>query len=347
MDSITTLRTRRRLALAGVAALALMTACKPDVRARHTPLNPTAGQTVTFDVTAYDPQGVAEIKIWVNGAAVKTCTSTTTCSFTGGPYPGNDQGYVTYSARAKDTQGNQRTIGSYHFAIGRPWNDQAWIPVRLTDRAPSDAIDVCFAGDFDYDAEVEDLQTDINTKIFDRYFQNNPIQGHRDKYNFYYTTLPVDAANCGQGVTMLNALAGTFCDAFAVLHVANFRDCTVGLRFSAEGGETKAFIHESGHALYGLADEYEGDTSYSYSGPFHNIWPDVTASAPGEQWCQADVSSYGGDASKCQEFCDNSNLCGFGWWRYGTATTVMTNGIFTDPWGLPALKRLEHVHGQY
>jgi hypothetical protein len=82
--------------------------------------------------------------------------------------------------------------------------------------------------------------------------------------------------------------------------------------------------------------------------PYANIWPDIgPGSNTGQQWCQADIAAYGGDPSQCNEFCNDPGDCNFGWWRYTTATTMMRRGLFSDPWGLPALRRLIHVHGKY
>lgn len=53
-----------------------------------------------------------------------------------------------------------------------------------------------------------------------------------------------------------------FRDTDAVLHEENFRDCSIGSWFSAEGHDTKAFLHESGHAVFNMADEYDGNTNY-------------------------------------------------------------------------------------
>lgn len=326
-------------------------ACKPRLQARTSPLNPAATQTVTFTADAVDGDGIDKIKIYVNNGLVKTCNGNTSCSYTGGPYPAQDQGFVSYRVVAKDTKGFVKEVGPYTFAVGRPWNNQTWVPIRTSSLSSQDSINVCFGFDPNsgYNNNLHTFLSDVEDKIFDRYLQTDQIKENESKYKFYYTATPLDASNCG--ATIGNAVvfaAGTHCNAFVVLHNDSRRDCTSGSVFTAEGYTTKAFVHESGHALFGLADEYEGDTSYHLASPHPNIWPDLSSGgSQGKQWCEADITAYGGDTTKCNEFCNDPSDCGFGWWRYTTATTMMVRGLHTDNWGLPALKQVQSVHAQY
>jgi hypothetical protein len=342
----------RTLLVTGLMAVALLfgVACRPRAWIESRPLNPRATDAVTFRVTAEDGDGVAEIKIRVNGTLVKTCNNADTCTFMGGPYPGNDQSVLTYEATVKDNKGNSKQVGPYRSAVGRPWQNQTWIPVRGSQRAAADAIDVCFVGDLDYGGDTDALLSDVADKIFDNYFLTDRIKQNESKYKFFYSATPASVLNCGANIVTAQLLqSGAHCNAIAVLHKSTMQDCTVGNIFTAEGSETKAFVHESGHALFDLADEYEGDTSYHLSHPFPNIWPDLGPGSAqlGEQFCQDGVGAYGGAASQCDEFCDNAVFCGFGWWRYSTATTMMVWGDFDDPWGLPARKKLTWIHGKY
>jgi len=326
-------------------------ACKPKAQVRTSPLNPAASQQVTFTVNAVDGDGVAKIKIFVNNALVKTCNFVDDCEYTGGPYPALDQGIVTYRATAEDTKGYLKQVGPYRFAVGRPWNNQTWVPIRTSQLAAGDAIDVCFGFDPNsgYNGNLHAFLADVEDKIFDRYLQTDLISQSESKYKFYYTATPMSATNCGANLTnALTLAAGGHCDAFAVLHNDKRRDCTSGSVFTAEGYTTQAFVHESGHAIFGLADEYEGDTSYFLPSPHANIWPNVgPGTSTGQMWCQSDIASLGGDTSLCNNFCNDPNDCGFGWWRYTTNTTMMTRGLHTDKWGLPAVAQVNSVHDAY
>jgi hypothetical protein len=332
--------------------LVLGVACNnpaPRVQVVATPLNPRPNEQVTYMATALDADGIAEIRILVDGALVTTCVGPGPCTATHGPYPGSDQDLVVYEAEAKDTKGKWGSIGPYNFAVGRPWQNQTWIPVRGSTLSADDAIDVCFGGAADYLGNIDLLLTHVADKIYNRYLQNTQISLNEHKYRFFYTASSMSGANCGS--TLSNAQIagqGPQCNAVAILHQVNTRDCTVWPFFTAEGTETQAFVHESGHAIFGLADEYEGNTSYFMPSPYANIWLDIgPGSNTGQQWCQADVAAYGGDPSQCNEFCNDPVDCNFGWWRYTTNTTMMTQGFFSDPWGLPALRRVVWLHAKY
>ncbi|MGH0034159.1 MAG: hypothetical protein ACQGVK_03940 [Myxococcota bacterium] len=339
-------RTRRRapaIALAIVAAC-LAVACKPKLEVTHSPLNPNVGQAVTYTATASDPNGIKEIRIIVNGSVVKTCANATSCSETlvsNAP----DGSIVSYAAQADDKQDNTAVKGTYFYGVGAA--HPIWVPARLTIKPHTHAIDVCFAMDTDYGGNLALFQMDVFDKIHNRLFETDVVESNTEKYNFYLSRAAVSAGKCGVIPAFMEG-AGSQCDAFVVLHNDTFRDCTLGDNFSAEGSETKSFIHEAGHALYGLADEYEGDTSYFQPNVFPNIFGNfIQSSNVGEIICQDQVSALGGDPTECTEFCDDPNDCGAGWWRHTTDTVVMNRGFFSDKWGAPARARVDWFHDFY
>ena len=119
----------------------------------------------------------------------------------------------------------------------------------------------------------------------------------------------------------------------AVLHTTNFGDCTnLGLtHYSAEGHDTKAFLHESGHAVFGLADEYDGPTAYFEPANEPNIWNTETE-------CRSEQVAKSRDPDDCWMFTSRSG----GWWGiHGLGDgTVMQIGMVGDPWGAESS---EHV----
>jgi RNA polymerase sigma-70 factor (ECF subfamily) len=82
----------------------------PVLSLSHTPKNPLSNQTVSFNVSASDPSGVAWIEIWVRApgqnvaSLLGTCRNDATCIVIGGPYAA---GQGQYFARAEDKAGNQ------------------------------------------------------------------------------------------------------------------------------------------------------------------------------------------------------------------------------------------------
>jgi hypothetical protein len=73
------------------------------------------GKTITFTANASDNVGVTRIDMWVTAPGgwptkVNTCSNTTSCSYTGGPY--NTQGNLSYFAIAADAAGLEANSGA-------------------------------------------------------------------------------------------------------------------------------------------------------------------------------------------------------------------------------------------
>ena len=99
----------------------------------------------------------------------------------------------------------------------------------------------------------------------------------------------------------------------------------------AEGFNTKAFLHESAHALIGLGDEYDGPTYYGFvKSPEPNIFPSETD-------CQDEQTLKGRDPAACYKFTAREG----GWWSIHTDTTVMEWGSMSNPWGIEAEERVK------
>ncbi|MGA9531353.1 MAG: sigma-70 family RNA polymerase sigma factor [Anaerolineales bacterium] len=93
----------------------------PQVAVSHMPnavRRPTTTELVNFNANASDNLAVAQIEIYVQGPndnspqLVKTCTSTNSCSYLGGPYPAVK---IDYFARANDAAGNQAQSPTHSF----------------------------------------------------------------------------------------------------------------------------------------------------------------------------------------------------------------------------------------
>ena len=80
----------------------------PTLRVFHQPLQPTAGQRITFVARAADPSGISRIELLVNDKTVNVSGGETS-TYTGGPYP---KGIVNYGANAYDTAGNKAWAGA-------------------------------------------------------------------------------------------------------------------------------------------------------------------------------------------------------------------------------------------
>ena len=327
------------------ALFALVGCAAPDVKIFHSPIVARSNETVTF--TAYlldDGYGPADVEILVNATVVKTCqglTSGDTCVYVGGPYSAYDQTTVSYLAKAIDSDNHSDARGYYYFGItdtNYDW-DKPYIPARTTGNSSSKfALLFHMASDYTSFGSFVD---DVEDKIYDVYAEQDLIElvNNIDDFNFYiYRKTAASANNCGSPHADTSTDV-TFRDADAILHIADFGDCanmgTTPPKFSAEGGNTKAFLHESGHGVFGLADEYDGapgcNTYYFEPANSPNIWDE-------ENDCRQEQTDKGRDPDNCREF----TTCQGGWWGIHAAgvNTVMKRGMVGDPWGIEGR---EHV----
>ncbi len=232
----------------------------------------------------------------------------------------------------------------------------------------NERINLVFVPNQDYDGDMTDFLNDIDDRIDNRLGGHPPIDTNLDQFNFYYTELEGNVTgypggNCGE----LSSLPDDFlnrcpqADAVVVLHAAEFTDCNrfsgnVGV-FSAEGGIDRSFIHEAGHGIFQLRDEYDsnrsstpdcGYTSYDTGRALpSNIWET-------EEDCRADSEDQGWDPDQCYMF----TPCQSDWWKLGDATLetddekyldedfqfIMKDGRdFSKGWGDAAARRINWV----
>jgi hypothetical protein len=88
-------------------------------------------------------------------------------------------------------------------------------------------------------------------------------------------------------------------DTGVILHRTTFRDCANRGQavFSAEPTSLGTVLHESGHAPFGLADEYAGAANYFEPSPWPNVYDTLAE-------CQADAPNLGRTAAACRMFTD-------------------------------------------
>jgi hypothetical protein len=222
----------------------------------------------------------------------------------------------------------------------------------------SDKIDLIFVPDEDYGAAADigtwmpGFLSDAGAHIDNLLGGKDPVTGNLDKFNFYYTQKQGTAStdHCGNASLPNNLLQDcTYADAVVVLHKNEFGDCANANLYTAEGPvfPKKSFIHETGHAVFGLADEYDDSrcvsepkkaTNYSQPNPMPNIWRS-------EANCVEDASStVGWDPADCYKFTE----CKGGWWKLGTTEYIMEDGPhFDNGWGVAASRRISWVLEQY
>jgi len=252
------------------------------------------------------------------------------------------------------TAGPTKTNESYVNDVISYYND--YKSKYINTRAYADAIDVVFVPDEDYGGNIDLFLEHVNDKINNRYGAVAPISENMDDFNFYYTEEEADArpGNCGNDLPTNFWQYCPFADAVAVLHTADFGDCAdIQARvFSAEGHNTATFLHESSHAIFGLADEYNPHrmcyTDYFQADPHPNIWDSL-------EECIDDANREGWDATRCRQFC-NFWDCGCpnpfnwdwgNWWKIDYDDDIMERGWSTDGFGVACTRRISWIFNQY
>jgi len=100
------------------------------------------------------------------------------------------------------------------------------------------------------------------------------------------------------------------------------------------------FMHESGHALFGLVDTYCGDTFYAENLPYPNLW------GSGKN-CTNDASLTGRNISLCRPLEDGAvqetTGCGKGFWKFDPVPDLMGATGDTALFGEASTRRIQYV----
>jgi hypothetical protein len=213
-----------------------------------------------------------------------------------------------------------------------------------------DRFDLIFVPDEDYglpadiDTWLPDFIDDIQDQIDLRLDAADPVNGNLDDFNFYYARSQGDSPGSDHILPADLTRMAPFADAYCILHTTSFGDWMEWgppVKFSAEGEVGRSFIHEAGHGIFGLADEYDDApdcrTGRFEPDPMPNVW-DTEADG------RADATSEGWDPDDIWEF----TTCHGDWWKLGTTSYIMKDGNhFANGWGDPASRRIEWFLDQY
>ncbi|MEO8380714.1 MAG: hypothetical protein ABI779_13705 [Acidobacteriota bacterium] len=291
--------------------------------ARHRPMHPGNAQAVTFEASAVNADrvtlsyeryslttgtgGTHVQTLAVAETEVKTCnpagsSASITCTHTmPSAFPFPAASLIAYTARAWDSEGVS-TAETYSFAAGDyPWPDDP-IPIRLKGEAVRSLDAVLIP---DTDITVASFRDQLD-EVIEMYFRYEQIRLFRGVHNFYYSSRQgnyEELCNFTNPPNMANLLA--VADSVAILHTTNLRDCRSGIRMSSEIDYDKTLIHETGHALFGLMDEYCCDSSYASQPCQKNLYDSLAS-------CQSDAPNVGLPASNCTQLAGTTTL---NFWR--------------------------------
>lgn len=284
------------------------------VRCLHSPLAPKPGQPVTITAESLDgsvaPRLADDLGIWVQdvNAPAKLVHGATTTSYTF-TAPAGDS--FTYGCRVRD---DALTAFTGWRRVGLTWPAGQPRPI-LINGPTSSRVDIVFTADGSSYQSPQNpaFDTDAANLILNGYYSKAPsntvdaIDTHaastqdfflrnHDKFNFWIAPTTGQSQD-SDGDCSPEADEIPFADAQALLHSAGFRDCALPSQhlFTSEPTSAATVLHETGHAAFGLADEYCCDGGYFQSDTDPNVYEEP-------EDCTADAPSLGRTASACREF---------------------------------------------
>ncbi len=175
------------------------------------------------------------------------------------------------------------------FDAGRsPWPQDKILLYAASHRSLSNTINICFFPDVDYGGNFRAFITDVRKLVLEGYHVNNAIVEHRDDWAFYYTQDQADGLNIALDFTnpdhypdfMKDSIISGI-DAFGLIHKNEYSDGSylygnihflAQSVFTSEGKNPGTAVHETGHAVFLLSDEYDGCACFQPEGSFANVF---------------------------------------------------------------------------
>ncbi|MFT3822465.1 MAG: hypothetical protein QM731_01045 [Chitinophagaceae bacterium] len=333
---------------AAILLLLFLASCKqnPETFAIHSPIYPSGSENVTFSLNLVGGN-VDNVKLFETVSTINTSggvTSTTAeatlqtwaspsfpLSFTKSGGYGNNK-LVKYRFEVK---GNGKTYNHTITFATRPYpvpNQAA--PVYIVgdqDRV----INTVFIPDTSMNSRMTLFYNSVRSQIDSTFHQEDWVRRFRGSYNFFINPFTAIARDFDTGMghqLPSNSSQLSFAQGRVILHFQDIRDQSGGGYFSAEYYVRGTMLHESGHALYRLADEYDHPSaSHWEEAEFPNNWDnksDAEAAASGYSKTNADVHEMG--TSDWYRLCNNN-------------CPMRSSGVPINNYDAPCRTRILHV----
>ncbi len=327
--------------LAGLACLGFLSSCreKPETFAIHSPIYPTGSQQVTYTLSLIE--GAAEkvelfetvFNVSATGglsgsnpeSLIKTWDDPTfPLNFTrSGGYGTNK--YVRYRFRVV---GADKTYNhSIAFATSPYPVANAAIPVYVVGDVDR-VLNCVFVRDSDLTNSL--FLTHVGRNIDSSFHREEWIRRFRSSYNFYVNPHAGKASDFDTPdphIYPSNNANLSFAQARIILHSASIRDWSDGTYVGTEYYNRGTILHETGHSLYGMADEYGGGSHWE-NDENPNNWDSKSqaeGAASGVGKTTADVVKMGSD----------------NWWKLCNGDCMMLRtGLTIFPYDQPCRNRI-------
>jgi hypothetical protein len=232
--------------------------------------------------------------------------SNATCTYT---QPLGRRRIVTYSAEVEPVMGSSQRTPFITYAGGPASPKHLARPVLWNvSRPATERIDIGFFPDADYLGNYHTFSSDTDILAYRVFFEPGKVYNQdyaffRGTVNLWAAPLGADAVGIVEGLcTMtfggLAAPVAAEMDGEAIFHRETFQDCaklayrgagTVDFSNTLLNDPGPTFVHESGHFLHGLGDEYRRSVALPAC---RNVFPSQAE-------CQADAPGHNADPADC------------------------------------------------
>jgi len=286
--------------LFGLGSSLLLSSCKqnPETFAIHAPISPGSAERVTYTLNRLDGN-VEEVKLFTTVSTIDNTGNVTVA--------GAETEQQTWAAPAfpLSFQGPAGGYGAnklvqYRFQVrgnGKTYNHRvtfATTPYPVVDAAipayvvgnQDRVLNVVFIPDTSMVSRMGMFKDAVGDQIDNTFHREDWVRRFRNSYNFFINPRTAIARDFDTGQPHQlpsNSNMLTFAQGRVILHFHNIRDQAGSGYFSSELDVRGTMLHESGHSLYRLADEYDGSTTHRQTDPLPNNWDnkaDAEAAAP-------------------------------------------------------------------
>ena len=328
-----------------IITIMLMMSCKenPETFAIHSPIYPKSGDAVTYTLRKIEGD-VEKVRLLTTTHNINSSGSITTSgaetllkewrnpsfplSFTTTSGYGTNK-LVEYRF---EVVGNDRTYTHKIRYATNPYPvTDAAIPVYAVGEVEK-VLNVVFIPDEDMAEDLTLFYDNVGENIHDSFHEEEYVRRFRRSYNFYVNPLTAKAGNASaeprtRHIPPSNDGNLDFAQGRIILHAANYRDFSNGRYVGTEYFNRGTILHETGHLLYGLADEYGGGSHWQ-SEDLPNNWRTLAGA-------QTDAPSRGKTAADAKEMGDD------GWWKLCFDECIMlTTGRYVHPYDSPCQNRI-------
>jgi hypothetical protein len=315
----------------------------------HNPIFPSGSQAVTYTAERVTDGSITTAKLYetvntINSSGSVTSAGTETLLQTWN----NPSGDLTFT---KPSGHGDNKLVTYRWVFTTPDQTKSFNvtyatrPYPVTNMPapvyaqgdPDDVFDMVFIPDTDI-TNINTFYNHCRGAIRESFFDEPHTQFWRRQYNFYINAERGHATDYdrrgidGPHQPPSNNAYLSFTEGRVIMHQNELRDWATGGIFSTEMENRGTILHEAGHSLYDLRDEY-ALANHSQQAKFPNNWSTLAGA-------QADASDYG----DCKEASDAVEMGSSGWYHLCVSNCQMvTTGLNHTEYDCPCKSRITYV----